>query len=179
MNIVWFKRDLRLADHAPLAAAIARGEPLLLLYMVESSLMRDPHYRGRHWHFITQSLQDMNAELSALGGQIHILEGDAVTLLNTLHRLQPITRLFSHEETGLEVTFERDRQVTAFCDAQHIEWHEYQTNGVQRGRRGRRGWSRAWQRVMSDVEMDIDLNALAALSQTLPSPMEGARSERV
>jgi deoxyribodipyrimidine photo-lyase len=179
MNIVWFKRDLRLADQAPLAAAIARGEPLLLLYMVEPSLMRDPHYRGRHWHFITQSLQDMNAELSALGSQIHILEGDAVTLLNTLHRLQPITRLFSHEETGLEVTFERDRQVTAFCDAQRIEWHEYQANGVQRGRRGRRGWSQAWQRVMSDVEMEIDLNALAALSQTLPSPMEGARSERV
>ncbi|MBA4693771.1 MAG: deoxyribodipyrimidine photo-lyase [Congregibacter sp.] len=179
MNIVWFKRDLRLADHAPLAAAIERGEPLLLLYMVEPSLMRDRHYRGRHWHFIAQSLQAMNTELSALGGQIHILEGDAVTLLNTLHRLQPITRLFSHEETGLEVTFERDRQVAAFCTAQRIEWHEYQTNGIQRGRRDRRGWNRAWQRVMSDVEIAVDLNVLAALSQTLPSPMEGARTERI
>ena len=35
MNVVWFKRDLRLADHAPLAAAVDRGEPLLLLYIVE------------------------------------------------------------------------------------------------------------------------------------------------
>ena len=179
MNVVWFKRDLRLADHAPLAAAIECGEPLLLIYMVEPCLMRDLHYRGRHWHFIAQSLQAMNNKLSALDSQIHILEGEAVTLLNTLHRLQPITRLFSHEETGLEVTFERDRQVAAFCAAQRIEWHEYQTNGIQRGRRDRRGWNRAWQRVMSDVEIEIDLKALATLSQTLPSPMEGARTKRL
>ena len=179
MNVVWFKRDLRLADHAPLAAAIARGEPLLLLYIIEPSLLRDSHYRGRHWHFIAQSLQAMNSELASLGGQIHILEGEPVTLLNTLHRLQPITRLFSHEETGLAVTFERDRQVAAFCAAQSIEWHEYQTNGIQRGRRDRRGWNRAWQHVMSDAEIEIDLAALVALSQTLPSPMENARTERI
>ena len=179
MNVVWFKRDLRLADHAPLAAAIARGEPLLLLYIIEPSLLRDSHYRGRHWHFIAQSLQAMNSELASLGGQIHILEGEPVTLLNTLHRLQPITRLFSHEETGLAVTFERDRQVAAFCAAQSIEWHEYQTNGIQRGRRDRRGWNRAWQHVMSDAEIEIDLEALVALSQTLPSPMENARTERI
>ena len=67
MNVVWFKRDLRLADHAPLAAAIERGEPLLLLYIVEPTLLRDPHYRGRHWHFIAQSLQAMNDELASLG----------------------------------------------------------------------------------------------------------------
>ena len=179
MNVVWFKRDLRLADHAPLAAAIARCEPLLLLYIIEPSLLRDSHYRGRHWHFIAQSLQAMNSELASLGGQIHILEGEPVTLLNTLHRLQPITRLFSHEETGLAVTFERDRQVAAFCAAQSIEWHEYQTNGIQRGRRDRRGWNRAWQHVMSDAEIEIDLEALVALSQTLPSPMENARTERI
>ena len=38
MNVVWFKRTCRLADHAPLAAAIERGEPLLLLYIVEPTL---------------------------------------------------------------------------------------------------------------------------------------------
>jgi len=32
VNIVWYKRDLRLADHAPLSAALALGEPVLLIY---------------------------------------------------------------------------------------------------------------------------------------------------
>ena len=50
LQIVWFKRDLRLLDHAPLARAIELGQPLLLLYIVEPVLLKDPHYRGRHWH---------------------------------------------------------------------------------------------------------------------------------
>ena len=104
MNVVWFKRDLRLADHAPLAAAIERSEPLLLLYIVEPTLLGDPHYRGRHWHFIAQSLQAMNDELAMLGAQIQVLEGEPVSLLNTLHQSQPIGHLYSHEETGLGVT---------------------------------------------------------------------------
>ena len=179
MNVVWFKRDLRLADHAPLAAAIERGEPLLLLYIVEPTLLRDPHYRGRHWHFIAQSLQAMNDELAVLGAQIQVLEGEPVSLLNTLHQSQPIGHLYSHEETGLEVTFERDRQVAAFCTAQGIAWHEYQTNGIQRGRCDRRGWNGAWQRVMSGAEIPLDLNTLPQLCQPLPAAMEGARSERI
>ena len=179
MNVVWFKRDLRLADHAPLAAAIERGEPLLLLYIVEPTLLGDPHYRGRHWHFIAQSLQAMNDELAMLGAQIQVLEGEPVSLLNRLHQSQPICHLYSHEETGLGVTFERDRQVAAFCAAQGIAWHEYQTNGIQRGRCDRRGWNGAWQRVMSDAEIPLDLNTLPRLCQPLPAAMEGARSERI
>ena len=179
MNVVWFKRDLRLADHAPLAAAIERGEPLLLLYIVEPTILRDPHYRGRHWHFIAQSLQAMNDELAMLGAQIQVLEGEPVSLLNRLHQSQPICHLYSHEETGLGVTFERDRQVAAFCAAQGIAWHEYQTNGIQRGRRDRRGWNGAWQRIMSDAEIPVDLNTLPRLYEPLPAAMEGARSERI
>ena len=179
MNVVWFKRDLRLADHAPLAAAIERGEPLLLLYIIEPKLLRDPHYRGRHWHFIAQSLQAMNNELAMLGAQIQVLEDEPVSLLNKLHQSQPIGHLYSHEETGLGVTFERDRQVAAFCAAQGIAWHEYQTNGIQRGRCDRRGWNGAWQRVMSDAEIPLDLNTLPRLCQPLPAAMEGARSERI
>ena len=88
MNVVWFKRDLRLADHAPLAG-IDRGEPLLLVYIVEPALLKT-HYRGGHWHFIAQSLQAMNSKLAMLGAQIHILEGEPISLLNTLQKRHPI-----------------------------------------------------------------------------------------
>ncbi len=55
LNVVWFKRDLRLSDHAPLSAAMASEGPLLLIYIIEPALLKDPHYRRRHWHFIAQS----------------------------------------------------------------------------------------------------------------------------
>ena len=36
-TVVWFKRDLRVHDHAPLAHAAAHG-PVLCLYVLEPSL---------------------------------------------------------------------------------------------------------------------------------------------
>ena len=140
MNIVWFKRDLRLIDHGPLAAAIDQGEPLLLLYIIEPMLLHDAHYRGRHWHFIAQSLNELNRQLQPYGTTIQVLEGEAETVLKTLHHHLSIKQLFSHAETGLGLTFDRDQRIMRFCTTEGIRWQEFQSNGVQRGRTDRRGW---------------------------------------
>jgi len=42
INIVRFKRDLRLRDHAPLIAAIDNGLPTLLIYCFKPSIMELP-----------------------------------------------------------------------------------------------------------------------------------------
>jgi deoxyribodipyrimidine photo-lyase len=41
MNIVWFKRDLRIVDHEALVQASERG-PLLPLYIFEPELWKEP-----------------------------------------------------------------------------------------------------------------------------------------
>ena len=179
MNVVWFKRDLRLADHPPLAEALVQDGPVLLLYFVEPELLSDPHYRGRHWHFIAQSLADMNSQLGPLGTEIHILEGKPEVLLQVLHQATPIKRIFSHEETGLQTTFERDLRVASWSRANGIDWLEFQTNGVQRGRQDRKGWNRAWQHVMSAHEVTPDLNHLSKKAAELPPALEGARTSRL
>lgn len=180
MNVVWFKRDLRLQDHAPLAEALARQGPILALYIVETSLLRDPHYRGRHWHFIAQSLASMQKALSQHGGKLWVLEGDALTLLAELHRLRPIDTLLSYEETGLEVTYARDRAVADFTQKSGIQWLEFQNNGVQRGRRDRRGWNRQWHRLNTQTApLDIDLKNVAQLSQDLPEELLAAQCQRL
>lgn len=177
-SLVWFKRDLRLRDHAPLQAAIARGQPVLLTYIVEPALLADPHYRRRHWHFIAQSLADMNQQLAAVGARIVCLEGDAVDVLGQLHHAWPFDALFSHEETGLEVTFARDRAVAQWCTQHKVQWSEDQTNGVQRGRRNRKHWNRDWHRFMHTTCADPEIAQLGRLSQPLPAtllPRECAR----
>ncbi len=56
VSVVWFKRDLRLQDHAPLKAAIEAGNPILLLYIFEPVLYEQSQYSQRHWRFVWQSL---------------------------------------------------------------------------------------------------------------------------
>ena len=179
LNVVWFKRDLRLRDHAPLRAAIEADGPVLLLYIVEPALLADPHYRRRHWHFIAQSLADMNRTLADHGTAINILEGDALDLLKTLHRAETISTLFSFDETGLEVTFARDREIAAWCRDKGIAWREFQCNGVQRGRRDRRHWNREWHRFMRQPLDTPQLQVLGPRAAAVPEVLAGARCQRM
>ena len=179
VNVVWFKRDLRLADHAPLCAAIERREPLLLLYIVEPSLLTDSHYRRRHWHFIAQSLADINQRLADVGARLWVLEGDVVDLLNSLHQAVGIKALYSHEETGLELTFARDRAVQALATSLGFPWYETPSNGVQRARSDRRGWNRRWGKVMAEQQAQPELPLLNDLSSPLPATLEGRQCLRL
>ena len=160
VNVVWFKRDLRFADHAPLELALKLGEPTLMIYLIEPKLLRNPHYRGRHWQFIGQSLEDLQRTAETLGHRIEVLEGDAVDVFNAVHRKLGITRLLSYEETGLDLTFQRDQAIAKFCQSAGIEWREFQTNGVERGRRDRKGWNRSWHRFMTADPHQIELGSM-------------------
>lgn len=68
-QVVWFKRDLRCHDHAPLAAAAARG-PVLALYVIEPDLWQQPDSSSRHWQFIRESLIELSQALGGLGGEL-------------------------------------------------------------------------------------------------------------
>ena len=50
VQIVWFKRDLRVNDHRPLRLASERG-PVLPLLVVEPELWRQPDASARQWAF--------------------------------------------------------------------------------------------------------------------------------
>ncbi len=63
VTVIWFKRDLRLRDHEPLYRAVEKNENILPLFCWEPSLMADPHMDMRHWQFIQQSIDDINAQL--------------------------------------------------------------------------------------------------------------------
>jgi deoxyribodipyrimidine photo-lyase len=132
-NIVWLKRDLRLTDHAPLYEATCRDEQFLVLYIFEPSLINDSHTDERHWRFIQQSLSDMKKILAKQNKQLSIACGEADQIFSELTNQYEITNIFSHEETGLKLTFERDKKLKIFFNAKKIQWHEYQTNAGIRG----------------------------------------------
>ena len=169
INIVWFKRDLRLADHAPLARACEGGLPLLLLYLVEPELVADPHYSERHWRFITESLEDLDRQLESYGARVQVLEGAACECFDRIAEIYEIDSIFSHEEVGLEVTYRRDRELQDWCTQRQIEWLESPSGAVQRGLSRRDDWDRHWKRVMRAPLAEPALEY--ARFVTLPEPM--------
>ncbi|WP_010179078.1 cryptochrome/deoxyribodipyrimidine photo-lyase family protein [Aquimarina agarilytica] len=156
INIVWFKRDLRLLDHEPLHKAITNGLPTLLLYTFEPSLLNDPHYSERHWNFIKESISDMNSELNEFNTQLLAITNEFIPTLSKLQQFWTIKHLYSHQETGLRVTYERDKSVKRFCKNNLIRWEESITNGVERGLQNRNNWSDKWTAYMLQPKYDFD-----------------------
>ena len=181
-QIVWFKRDLRLADHAPLDAAVRSGQPVLPLFIVEPDYWNLPDVSRRHWHFIHDCLTGLRGELSALGADLTIRTGAAVSVLEDLRQRLGTFDLHSHEETGNSWTFRRDVEVAGWCRAHGIVWHEYPSHGVVRRLKTRDAWSRLRDARMAAPLIAAPVHILSAPSvaaEELPRkdhPMFGASS---
>lgn len=148
LNVVWFKRDLRVADHRPLAGAAKAGR-VLPLYIVEPELWSQPDASARQWEFAAECLAELQRDLAALGQPLCVVVGDAVTILRQLHDRHGIAALWSHEETGNAWTYARDRAVGAWAREASITWHEARQFGVVRRLKSRDGWAGAWDRDMA------------------------------
>ncbi|MBU6372311.1 MAG: deoxyribodipyrimidine photo-lyase [Alphaproteobacteria bacterium] len=148
IEVVWFKRDLRVHDHAPLAAACAGGRPVAPLYIIEPELWRQAEMAGRHYAFLAESLADLDAALRARGGRLIVRVGEAVDVLAELHAAQGIAALHAHEETGLFWTYERDRAVRRWARRAGVPVFESRQHGVARAHDGRDGWAARWEAQM-------------------------------
>ena len=83
MNIVWFKRDLRIIDNAALAMACEKG-PILPLYILESALWRESDMSDRHYMFLEACLSELDKALAQLGQRLIIKVGNAVDVLEDI-----------------------------------------------------------------------------------------------
>lgn len=151
MNVVWFKRDLRVHDHAPLAAAAAHG-PVVPLYVIEPEYWGLPDTSKRQFEFVQHSLKALNQSLSQLGQPLWLYSGSVVAVLEALRQRFGTVTLFSHMETGNGWTFERDLAVKRWAQATATPWHEYRQHGVVRGLQNRGGWAEQWETLMAEPE---------------------------
>ena len=148
INIVWFKRDFRLWDHAPLQSAIDTDLPTLLLSFFEPSLIDTPQYANRHWRFQWECIEDLNQQLEQFQAGIYPIYEEVLPTFSLLAERFDIVHLFSHQETGLKITFDRDKAVKQFCIKQGIIWQEFRQDGVVRGLGRRPRWQKAWEKDM-------------------------------
>ena len=170
ISVVWFKRDLRLRDHAPLMEAIAAGRRVLLCAFFEPSLIAAPQYDTRHWRFQYESIADLRQQLEAYRAPVYLIHRELTDGLRRLSQHYKIKAIYAHQETGLKITFDRDIEVQRFCKEAGIVFHEYLQDGVFRGVRNRLNWQQRWEREMTEPLSHPDLKGLRAV--VLPPALE-------
>ena len=149
INVVWFKRDLRFTDHEPLFLAQKSGLPALLIYFFEPSVMAYEDSDFRHWRFVYESILDMQSKLERYKSSVHIFHGEADFIFSKLSNEFKIENVYSHQEIGNKLTFDRDKSLAQFFKKNNIQWVECQTNGIIRKLKSLADWNSKWEQHMT------------------------------
>ncbi len=152
VSVVWFKRDLRISDNQALSTAISSKLPVICLFNLEPDRMKREDTDGIHIEWELDCLKQLRESLESIGGKLLFHYGSVLDKLNAIHHKYKIKNLFSHEETGLQWSWDRDKLVTKWCQKNKIEFIEYPSNGVVRRLITRDNWKRLRDsRVNSDM----------------------------
>lgn len=145
----WAKRDLRLHDNAALRHIVDSDYQCLALFVFEPSLGDSAETSPFHALAQGEALTDLNRYLSERGGELQVAIGEVVEVLDALFQKTGFTGIASHEETGTQITFSRDKAVARWAKRNNVRWLEFPQNGVVRGlsnrdERQRIIWQRIW-----------------------------------
>ena len=168
-GVVWFKRDLRTADHRALAEAAKRGY-VTCVYFIEPDLWASPDAATQHYGFILESLRDLHKQLRRLGLTLNLLVGSATACLQRIAAEHPINHLYSHEETGNDLSYARDRAVARWCREHGIAWQQYPQFGVHRGPHDRDHWKSAWQTFCRAPQVTVPAQMAASPVRIIDTP---------
>ncbi|WP_044410240.1 FAD-binding domain-containing protein [Thiomicrospira microaerophila] len=139
VQLVWFKRDLRTADHAALWHAAQKGA-VLPVYIFEPALWQQPDASLRQWQFIADCLIELDRDLRAIGQGLWFAIGEVSRVFTELRQIFDIQAVWSHQETGNQWTYQRDNALAAWLTSHHIPWFQFQQQPIQRGAINRDHW---------------------------------------
>ena len=168
INILWFKRDLRVKDNEALIESL-KDRDILPIYIVEKELWRQKTYSDRQWQFCKESLIDLRNSLENIGQPLIIRTGKVIEIFDEISNKFNIKGIYSHQETGDYFTYKRDKEVRKWASMKKIIWKEYLQFSVFRGNLDRNNWSKKWKKNMekklllepSNINpIDIDTGAI-------------------
>ena len=148
MNVVWFKKDLRVTDNEALTKSLA-SKDVLFVYVYEDEIISSEEYAACHHGFLNECLSELADELRQRGSDLHILRGRVPDVFDELRESYPFERLLSHEETGNMSSYRRDIRVQKWCKQNGVKWSEYTQTGVVRRLKSRDGWAQKWLKTMN------------------------------
>ena len=150
INVVWLKKDLRLQDHESFAAAEKSSLPYLTVYFFEPELIAHSATSDRHLQFIYGSIREMKESLQTFNQQILTMHCNAADGFLSILNQYDVKNVFSYQESGVQVTWNRDKAIKKLFNSVGVVWQEFQRDAIVRGIKNRNGWDKMWNETMSE-----------------------------
>lgn len=129
--LVWLRRDLRLEDHAALAAAVHQAQTVHLAYCFDAPQLQRRASHDRRLTLIHEALQALQASLAvrAPGAVLWTCLNDPVQALPALARSLKVQAVFWNRDEDPH-SLHRDGQVRSALATEQIAAHDFQDHVI-------------------------------------------------
>ena len=127
-SLVWFRRDLRMSDHAALHHALKNSAAVFCVFVFDTDILQPLLDAGlgadRRVEFIRGSVTELDLELRKLGGGLLVRHGPAHDVIPALARQLGVNTVFSNHDYEPQAR-QRDAGVARTLAADGRAWHSY------------------------------------------------------
>jgi deoxyribodipyrimidine photo-lyase len=125
INIMWFRRDLRLEDNTALFHALNAGLPVLPVFIFDRTILdKLDNKADRRVEFIHAALEEMQAALVKMGSSLLVEHGIPIDVFALLVQRYEIEAVFTNHDYEPDA-LERDAVVAAILAKQQIAFHTF------------------------------------------------------
>lgn len=118
-TLVWFRDDLRLADHPALHAAAELGEPIIAVYLLDEESPETRPLGGAVKWWLHESLQQLERDLASLGVPLILRRGCAEEVIPAFVRECAVSRVYWNRRYSSERAI--DARLKEHFGAQGVE----------------------------------------------------------
>ncbi|WP_037369178.1 deoxyribodipyrimidine photo-lyase [Sediminibacterium sp. C3] len=120
VNIVWFRRDLRLSDNAALFHALKAGTPVLPVFIFDTQILDQlEDKKDKRVAFIHGAISEMQAQLFSMGSSMQVFYGKPMDVFAILADQYIIGTVFTNHDYE-PYALERDASVESFLAEKSI-----------------------------------------------------------
>lgn len=130
VSLAWFRRDLRLDDHASLYHALKSSRAVYPVFVFDTDILNAlTSPEDRRVEFIHESVASLKAELEGMGSTLYVLHGPARQLIPDFARQVGARAVFCNRDYE-PIALGRDREVSRSLEAQGITLQSFKDQVV-------------------------------------------------
>jgi len=120
VNIMWFRRDLRLNDNAALYHALKSGNPVIPIFIFDKNILDLLEDKAdRRVEFIHAALEEMQEKLLKIGSTLEVYYGTPMEVFKSLMSKYVVKKVFTNHDYE-PYALAREQLIQSFLESKNV-----------------------------------------------------------
>jgi deoxyribodipyrimidine photo-lyase len=130
INIIWFRRDLRLFDNAALYHALKSDKPILPVFIFDKNILDELKNKAdARVTFIYSALEKMHTQLQQFGSGLKIIHGSPVEVWRRIITEHCVEKVFTNHDYE-PYAKQRDDEIEKLLKERNISFHTFKDHVI-------------------------------------------------